>query len=165
MGVLQGEASLIPPDDARFYRALGGAVKVYRAHRGLGRRELAAASGLSYSYLSEIENGRKRLSARALLFVSRGLDVRPYEILSMAEAWSAGHEPGADAGGETARSPAIAETHRMLSQLSPSDAVLASDLIHRLYLSRPERVPASVTRELPSAPTTDAGQGPDEGDR
>lgn len=133
-----------PEDDARFYGALGKAVQVLRAHRGQSRRELALAAGLSYTYLAEIENGRKRLSARALLYVARGLNVRPYEILSMAEAW-AQEDRLPDVGSASPEPAELVDVHWMLSQLPSCDASLVSDLVERLYHSNPTRVPASVS--------------------
>ena len=41
-------------------------VRVWRAHRGLGRDALAAAAGIAPSYLSEIETRRKPGSFAAL---------------------------------------------------------------------------------------------------
>ena len=59
-------------EDPRFYQALGRAVKVHRAQRGIERRDLAERSGVSYPYLSEIENGRKRPSSKALVAIAEG---------------------------------------------------------------------------------------------
>ena len=41
-------------------------VRIWRAHRGLSRDDLAAAAGIAPSYLSEIETRRKRGSFGAL---------------------------------------------------------------------------------------------------
>ena len=71
--------------DVHFYEALGRAIKVLRTERGLNRRELAEDSEVSYPYLSEIENGKKRPSSRALLAISEALGVRPHEVLESAE--------------------------------------------------------------------------------
>lgn len=146
MDDLDPEEPLSDADDAEFYSSLGRAVKVLRTHRGLSRRELAAASGLSYTYLAEIENGRKRLSAKSLLYVSRGLSVRPFEILSLAEAWTT--KPSEDDAAATAveetPSPTLNDATWMLTQLRATDAEMVSRLIERLYRSDPERIPDSV---------------------
>ena len=41
-------------------------VRVYRTHRGLTQRALAARMGISRSYLAEIESGKKRGSVTVL---------------------------------------------------------------------------------------------------
>ncbi len=79
-------------EDPTFYVGLGSAVKELREQLGLSRKSLAIRSGVSYPYLSEIETGKKRMSARALLLVSRGLDVKPYELLEAAERWISGEQ-------------------------------------------------------------------------
>lgn len=142
-----------PPDDATFYASLGRAVQVLRVHQGVSRRQLAEASGVSYTYLAEIENGKKRLSARALLYVSRGLGVRPYEILSLAESWADGDEDREKAGQATASTepPSVAEALWMLSQLPEGDARIVAAMIDRLYRANPGRIPDSVSgRSQPS---------------
>ena len=78
-------SSFPTPEDPRFYEALGRAIKALRAEQGLGRRELADAAGVSYPYLSEIENGRKRPSSRSLLLIAQALGLRPYQLLQEAE--------------------------------------------------------------------------------
>ena len=52
-------------------------VKVWRGHRGLSARELAEKTGLSASYISEIESGRKEGSISALkkIAAALGLDL------------------------------------------------------------------------------------------
>lgn len=143
---LDPDAQLLDADDAEFYSSLGRAVKVLRTHRGLSRRELAVASGLSYTYLAEIENGRKRLSAKSLLYVSRGLSVRPFEILSLAEAWTTktSETPATLTATEEAPRPTLSDATWMLTQLRATDAEMVSRLIERLYRSDPERIPDSV---------------------
>jgi transcriptional regulator with XRE-family HTH domain len=71
--------------DALFHEALGRAIKVLRTEHGLTRRELAEDAEVSYPYLSEIENGKKRPSSRALLAISDALGLRPHEVLETAE--------------------------------------------------------------------------------
>jgi transcriptional regulator with XRE-family HTH domain len=85
----------MPEEDAEFYEAVGRAIKVHRAERGLGRKRLAELAGVSYPYLSEIENGRKRPSSRALVAIAEGLGLRPHELLETAESLgpSAGSGP------------------------------------------------------------------------
>ena len=79
-------------DDA-YHESLGRAIKVLRTSRGLERRQLAEQTGLSYPYLSEIENGKKQPSSKVLLQLAEALEVRPHELLEMGEALSEGRSP------------------------------------------------------------------------
>lgn len=54
-----------PPEGSAFALALGRAIKVLRTLQGIDRKDLADRAGLSYSYLAEIENGKKSPSASA----------------------------------------------------------------------------------------------------
>lgn len=75
----------LAPRTPDFYLALGRAIKVVRTERGIERKELARQSGLSYPYLSEIEQGKKRPSSESLLAIARGLRLRQSELLERAE--------------------------------------------------------------------------------
>ena len=66
-------------------RALGRSIKVLRADRGLGRRQLADMAGISYSYLTEIENGNKPASNTVLGPIADALGVRLHELIADAE--------------------------------------------------------------------------------
>lgn len=68
--------------------ALGHAIKVIRAEQGLGRRELAERAGLSYSYLAEIENGKKAASASAQLAIAGALGLAASNLMADAEVWA-----------------------------------------------------------------------------
>ena len=50
------EESRYPPG---FAEALGRTIKVIRTDQGIERRELAERAGISYSYITEIENGQQ----------------------------------------------------------------------------------------------------------
>jgi len=69
------------------YQALGRAIKLVRTESGTERKELARLSGLSYPYLSEIEQGKKRPSSESLLAIARALRLRQSELLERAERW------------------------------------------------------------------------------
>jgi transcriptional regulator with XRE-family HTH domain len=64
---------------------LGRAIQVMRAREGLSRRDLAERAGLSYSYLSEIEAGRKTASSNALVALARAFGMKPGQFLSAAD--------------------------------------------------------------------------------
>jgi len=50
-------------------------VKVYRSHRGMSVRALGSASGLSSTYVSDIENGKLAGSVSALKAIAAALGV------------------------------------------------------------------------------------------
>jgi transcriptional regulator with XRE-family HTH domain len=56
-----------------FKDALGKALRKIRVSRGLTLREVASKSGVSLSYLSEVENGRKEVSSDFLFWVCEAL--------------------------------------------------------------------------------------------
>jgi transcriptional regulator with XRE-family HTH domain len=68
-----------------FSEGLARAIRELRRERGIDRKTLAARAGISYTYLSEIENGLKRPSSKVLLMLSRGLGVPAHELLGRAE--------------------------------------------------------------------------------
>jgi len=68
-----------------FGEALGRTIKVLRTDLGLRRRELAERAGISYSYITEIENGNKPPSASVLDPIATALGVRMSELMHMAE--------------------------------------------------------------------------------
>lgn len=70
-----GEDEVIPPAFAR--RLLDGEnpIRVYRDLRGISARDLAAATGISPSYLSQIETGRRQGTAETLKLLAERLGV------------------------------------------------------------------------------------------
>jgi len=90
MGVRREPPPSGPDDPAdaspTYFEALGRAIQALRAERGLSRADLADKAGLSYSYLSEIETGKKAgLSSKALLSIARALDVTVGELVGVTE--------------------------------------------------------------------------------
>ena len=78
-----------PPEsveDRSFAEALGQTIRVLRTDQALGRSDLANLAGISYSYLSAIENGVKPPSTRIQALIARALGVRHHELLAAAEA-------------------------------------------------------------------------------
>jgi transcriptional regulator with XRE-family HTH domain len=65
-----------------------GAIERIRRERGMTREALAEASGVSPSYLSEVERGFKRPSTDVLAAVARALGMAPSELLAYVEASS-----------------------------------------------------------------------------
>jgi transcriptional regulator with XRE-family HTH domain len=64
---------------------LGRAVQLRRVQLGLKRPELAKRAELSYPYLSEIENGMKNPSTKALRQLAAALELSPAELIVLAE--------------------------------------------------------------------------------
>lgn len=64
---------------------LGRAIAAQRVTLGMKRKDLAEASGLSYPYIAEIENGGKSPSQRALNAIAEALKVPPSELLLKSE--------------------------------------------------------------------------------
>src|SRR3954452_21974855 len=73
------------PPEPPFAHGLGKAVSIRRIELGLSRQQLAERSGLSYPYVSEIENAVKGPSQKALVALARGLDVATHELVTRAE--------------------------------------------------------------------------------
>jgi len=105
-----------PREEAPRAEALGRAIKVYRTAQDMSRKELAERSGLSYSYLAEIENGAKFPSTKALHLISKGLGLSPAELLHATETLPPlAEEP------ETAW-PSMLEAHHLASEAPPLGA-------------------------------------------
>ena len=76
-------------EDPAFYDALGRAIKVARADRGLERKELAGLADVSYPYLADIESGRGRPTSTVLLSIANALEMPLHELLRSAEGYVA----------------------------------------------------------------------------
>lgn len=83
-------------DDA-WAQALGRSIKVLRTDLGISRRQLAAQSAISYSYLSAIENGTKVPSAKILRVLADRLGLQTHELHAAAEARLARDQSVSDA--------------------------------------------------------------------
>jgi ribosome-binding protein aMBF1 (putative translation factor) len=65
------------------YAILDGAnlVRVWREHRGMSRKRLAEASGLSASCLSQVESGKRKPSPEALAAMAKESGLEPGDIM------------------------------------------------------------------------------------
>ena len=70
-----GREELIPAEVVDRLLAGEAPVRAWRAHRGLTQQALAAVAGLSKSYLSQIESGRKTGTLETLGHLARVLGV------------------------------------------------------------------------------------------
>lgn len=57
-------------------------LKEIRKERGLTTQQLADLAGMSQSYVSDIENGRKTLNARRMEQLATALGVSPLDLLA-----------------------------------------------------------------------------------
>src|SRR3970040_1549762 len=96
----------------------GTAIERLRERKGLSREDLARASGVSYSYLSEVERGLKRPSTDVLARLAMALDMLPSDLLPYVEEGSASPR-GTNAREVRRRSPPCS-TLRLLSPATES---------------------------------------------
>lgn len=68
----------------------GKAIKILRSEAELTRKELAERAGVSYSYLAEIESGKKKPSSDILSKIARGLGLRSSAFFSILEEMAEG---------------------------------------------------------------------------
>jgi DNA-binding XRE family transcriptional regulator len=70
--IAEGE-ELVPGEVTYAILDGGHPVRVWREHRGLTQQQLAEAAGISVPYLSQIESGKRRGSAKVLAAIAREL--------------------------------------------------------------------------------------------
>jgi transcriptional regulator with XRE-family HTH domain len=68
-------------------QSLGRAIEVQRVHLGMKRKDLAQKASLSYPYISELENGGKEPSAKALRQIADALEMGVAELVALAERY------------------------------------------------------------------------------
>jgi transcriptional regulator with XRE-family HTH domain len=76
----------------------------------VSRGELAEEAGLSYTYVSEIENGTKQASSKALHRVAEALGLEAHELMASAATWESDRPP-ADAAMVPPPPPAARRAH------------------------------------------------------
>jgi transcriptional regulator with XRE-family HTH domain len=72
-----------PPPDAH---ALGRAVRAIREDRNISQVQLSIDTGLTQSWISQVEHGRRNPSWSNIVRLSEGLGVRVSELAVRAEA-------------------------------------------------------------------------------
>ena len=123
-----------------FSEAVGRTIKVIRTDLGMGRRELAEAVGISYSYLTEIENGNKPASSTVLRPIAHALGLRLSQLAEAAELRleARGLEPHSfDAHGLEMREEALASPSAPSAQYLPAYQSVAQSMAQE-----PRRGPA-----------------------
>lgn len=73
--IAAGDDEAVPADIVRRLIAGESKVKVWRSHRGLSGRDLAAAAGVSAPFISEIESGKKDASLSVMKKIADVLKV------------------------------------------------------------------------------------------
>ena len=66
-------------------------IKKYRLRAEISQKELALKLGISKSYMSQIENGRKQMSIKLLVHISYILNSCPNQILGFHPSCSSDH--------------------------------------------------------------------------
>lgn len=150
-------------------QGLGRAIEVRRVHLGLKRKDLAERANLSYPYISELENGGKEPSAKALRQIADALEMGVAELIAMGEQYREVDEHGGDQGAHfsalwaTSPSSNWPERTRAQMALAPTRAASfeppppASDELRAVVRSvvrdeverlAADELPAIVAREL-----------------
>jgi transcriptional regulator with XRE-family HTH domain len=65
--------------------ALGKAVVLLSASRGLTRKAWAERAGISYPFAAEVENGHKAPSFENLMKICKALEVSPVRLMALIE--------------------------------------------------------------------------------
>ncbi len=73
--IAAGREEVVPAEIVRRLIAGENKTKVWRNHRGLSGRELAAAAGVSASFLSQLESGKKEGSVSVMKKIAAVLRV------------------------------------------------------------------------------------------
>jgi transcriptional regulator with XRE-family HTH domain len=62
-------------------RLLGKRIREHRKAQGLSQEALASKSGIHWTFIGQVERGRRNLNLHNLLKIARGLDVDPAELI------------------------------------------------------------------------------------
>ena len=95
-------------DDWTQLSPVGAFIREQRRLVKLSQRQLASMTGLSDTYLSQLERGLHEPSVRALRAIARGLDVSAEQLISLTGALEEDLDapPGASGGTAAAAGPA-----------------------------------------------------------
>ena len=78
-------SSLEPDNPATLLPLLGATIRQYRQQQGLSQPALAARTGLSFGYISEIELGQRNLSVLSLVRIADALGLSVAHLLAPLE--------------------------------------------------------------------------------
>ena len=60
---------------------LGATIRDHRKRQGLTQKALAAKAGLNYAYISDIERGKRNLTAESLFRIATALRLKPSHLV------------------------------------------------------------------------------------
>lgn len=75
------------------HAALGDAIRLSRQKQGLSQEELASRADLHITHLGGLERGVRNPSYATLLRLSRALEMKPGELVSLADEIGAASAP------------------------------------------------------------------------
>lgn len=132
---------------------LGKAIELRRIELGLKRRELAERARLSYPYISEIENGVKEPSAKALRQIAEALDMKVATLAALTERLEEGSAGSVLLSSVEAQPPAAVLPTPERRYVSGADVVGDRRVLHLEARPEPaepfgEAVRAAVSREI-----------------
>lgn len=87
-----------PHNPDLFMAALSLAIQRRRQDLRLSQDEVANRSGLHRTYISELERHSRNFSVRSYLKLVEALDMRPSELMQLAETIAITREPSSDQG-------------------------------------------------------------------
>ncbi len=68
------------------HRKIGVLVRKHRNEQGLSQQELAGDADMERSYISAVENGRKKLRVDTLVRLANALNIEPWALLKEASS-------------------------------------------------------------------------------
>jgi transcriptional regulator with XRE-family HTH domain len=83
-----GEAA---PEEHPILVRFGQQVRDLRLHAGLTQEELATTSGLHWTYISQIERGKRNLTYKCLVRLAAGLGIT---LSQLVDGQQSDHDPG-----------------------------------------------------------------------
>lgn len=79
--IAAGDEEVVPADVVRRLIAGENKVRVWRSHRGLSARDLAAAAGVSTPFVSEFESGKKDASLSVMTKIAEVLKIDLHDLV------------------------------------------------------------------------------------
>jgi DNA-binding XRE family transcriptional regulator len=77
----RGDEELVPSEVVYALLDNENPIKVWREYRGLTQQQLAEAVGISVPYLSQLETGKRKGSARVLMVIAQTLNLTLDDIV------------------------------------------------------------------------------------
>jgi transcriptional regulator with XRE-family HTH domain len=97
-------------------------LRQYRQQRGLSQKTLAAKTGIGYSYISQIERGKRNIALLALLRLAHALEIPAASLLVQLDRSSTPHAHDACAPLSSQEAQDMARLHAATPSIQPGDA-------------------------------------------